>query len=125
VSRYLLKLSDLVVTVIPPHAAFYRYKLACQQVGPKGFHKKTGVKCVLLAHHLASVDHLNQDAKWRTLYRYYVPLGRKRFEIKNLREMIQPIDNCEISHFLRLRPEINELAALKNHAVNFEEGLPQ
>lgn len=110
IARHLAGATLLAITVVPSHAAFYRRKLLFEQVGEPGFHKKTGVPCVLMVHPLDTFDHTDSEIQARTMNRYYVPRERELAVSAQLQGTVQPISAREIDYFLSIRPEIYENA---------------
>jgi hypothetical protein len=106
VARFIERSSYLAITVVPAHSPFYRRKLLFSQVGEQGFHKKTGVACVLLAQPINTFDHLEDGLKDRVLEGFNLPTTVESNECARLADLAQPITAEEIRHFLNIRPEI-------------------
>jgi hypothetical protein len=110
--RYVQHSTDFVITVVPQHASFYENMMRFERFGQEGFHKKTGVRCVMLTLSLDLFARLREGGEQtRTVYRYYVPRDQETDAISTLAESVRQITPAEVRSFLAEKPEIWERAS--------------
>jgi hypothetical protein len=106
ISRYILKATHWVITVVPSHSRYYCDKMLFDKIPGKGFHKKTGVSCNMLQLQLDKFDSIPDQLKNRTLAKYFVPKEREEGIINHLNDSMKWITSEEINYFCKLRPDI-------------------
>jgi len=106
INYYIFKATQTLITVVPGHSKFYREKLLFKEYGQLGFHRKTGVGCMLLTHdHIENIKS-NISFKKRTLFEGFYAEEEALKIIDVLMASIRPITCEEFKYFYYLRPEL-------------------
>jgi hypothetical protein len=100
--------TQTLITVMPRHAKFYKEKLLFEEYGQLGFHKKTGVRCKLLAHNHSNSIQVNASYRSKTFFDYFVSDDESKAIAEMLKKIIVPISSDEFKYFYNIKPEITD-----------------
>jgi hypothetical protein len=110
-------LTDLVMTVNPRHAKFYRSAMSFTNLGlPRNYAKvnyapacaehiclRTGEQFIGYAH---SSSEEERAIVRSTLYRYFLPPAEEALFVKMIRQALNPMTQAEMSYFFADQPDV-------------------
>lgn len=116
-SKYVLKASHWLITVVPKHDKFYHRFMLFEKMGKGGFHEKTGVDCVLLKHQVSIYRKYDSELHPKAFFNYYFPPDEEQAVMKRLKKVAKGITAEEFIYFINLKPHL--WAALESSKKNY------